>query len=162
MSTTNSTIGARARLVLVRRIDGIVEMARLLLNHVVDDVVDFRFQIGNPTTVVYNQGYDHTHEYYCHYETPGKAGVGCRRARMFTGSSNISRRAGVFPSYVIARRVGNRTSFLASVSKISIRTRFVTRGTGPATRAYTFTGDRITRRIVVTGAYFVTGFTVVA
>lgn len=57
--------------------------------------------------------------------------VGSRGARMFTGGPNVARSAGILPGYMIARCVGYRTSFLASVSKESIRTRFVTRWAGP-------------------------------
>lgn len=57
--------------------------------------------------------------------------VGSRGARMLAGGPNIARSAGIFPGYMIACCIGHRTSFLASVSKEAIRTRFVTRWAGP-------------------------------
>lgn len=81
---------------------------------------------------------------------------------MFTGSSNVARSARVLSGYVIARRIGIRTPLLTSMSEESIRTRIVTRGTGPTTRADTITGDRIAGGVVVAGAYFVARFSVVA
>lgn len=84
-----------------------------------------------------------------------------RWTRMFAGSSNITRSAGILSCNVIASCIGNRAPFLASMAKESIRTRFVTRRAGPTSRADAITGDRITGRVVVAGAYFVTRFSVV-
>lgn len=88
--------------------------------------------------------------------------ISSRRTRMFTGSSNVARSARVLSGYVIACRISIRTPLLTSMSEESIRTRVVTRGTSPATRTNTITGDWITGRIVVAGAYFVARFSVVA
>lgn len=62
--------------------------------------------------------------------------IGIRRTRMFTRGSNIARSAAVFSGYVITSGIavhGSRATFLATMTKESIRTGLVTIGAGPAT-----------------------------
>lgn len=50
-------------------------MTRLFLDHVVYDVVDFRFQICHSAAIVQDQGYDYAYEHYGQYQTPRKTCV---------------------------------------------------------------------------------------
>lgn len=86
-----------------------------------------------------------------------------RRARMFTRGSNVTRSTAVLSGYVIASGIAVHrpwATFLAAMTKESVRTGLITIRSGPAPRADAFPSDWIAGRIVVTCANLGTALSV--
>lgn len=50
-------------------------MSRLLLAHIVDDMIYFGFKVGHPSAIVQDEGNDNSDKHYGQYQTPSQSGV---------------------------------------------------------------------------------------
>lgn len=83
---------------------------------------------------------------------------------MLAGRPNVAGSAGVLAGNVVAGCVAvglHRTSFLASMAKVSLRTGFGTGRAGPSAGAYAIAGHRIAGGVIVAGTDLVAGLSIV-